>query len=515
MDLEFQAMSTRALKSPRIAIALLSPWGLLPAEQSHFLASSLLDLDLLLLRRERAFHVSAFEPVDGIGRWRLRAEAAALPTLFRDGAAPASSHAERYATQILFAPNAAVTIGWGGEGWRWRHAYADTGHWAVDWKGSRQVFPLAAYVRGVWKSAHWNAMAGITDGERGGYAAAFRLRGQRNPGDWGLEFGHARVRIAEDFVFSGRDSGSAWRNVKAGYRVQSRNIEGYGFRSFGFGTLEGKAAYAWSVPDPHPGAEYQLFDSSQSAVLGAGWKSPAKAWGVAWEYGESQSFSLGKRLPPGGAGFKRFHHALGRAYRNHLGAKRHGGDSAARFWSIEAAYDGYLYRNDPHPEAYSERKETLSYNRLESSFLASVYGGFQNSFELAAARLALHRLAFIPKLGWNQSGWGLEAALPVAWMDLQVRFRDETITRSLFSSVVERTVAWDMRGPIAMAAPTLGARLGFGSWELAIRAAKAVPVWERLRISPQGGQGATGGEGAEYPFLENGLVLQAESRLDF
>jgi hypothetical protein len=174
-----------------------------------------------------------------------------------------------------------------------------------------------------------------------------------------------------------------------------------------------------------------------------------------------------------------------------------------------------LYRNDPHPEAYSERKETLSYNRLESSFLASVYGGFQNSFELAAARLALHRLAFIPKLGWNQSGWGLEAALPLAWMDLQVRFRDETITRSLFSSVVERTVAWDMRGPIAMAAPTLGARLGFGSWELAIRAAKAVPVWERLRISPQGGEGATGGEGAEYPFLENGLVLQAESRLDF
>ena len=247
-------------------------------------------------------------------------------------------------------------------------------------------------------------------------------------------------------------------------------------------------------------------------------ESPGKTWKAWWELAESQSFSFGRRLPPESQSFKRFHYALSHAYKSRArlqwSPKRRPG--SAWDFDLSGAHRFYRYRSDPHPEAFMERKETLNYNRLESSFLASAYGGFYNSSELVDLVGQAHTAELRPDFGWNgESGWRLEAALPLAAVWLRARFRDRTITRTLFSTTVERTLFWNIHGPAVVAAPSLSLGWTRGPLSLSLRAAHALPLWMDLRSDADMAGAPGNGEEDRYPWQSNALLVEIEAGLDF
>ncbi len=495
---------------------LILPLGLL-ANEAHFLSASMVNWDEgVLERREKRLHTSFFDPLEGMEKLRLRTEALTLPTLSRQGASPAEISSEQFGSQVLYAPNSSVVLGIGRKAERWMQSYANNGSWSVDWESSRVTQPLYLYVHGMHKTMLWDMMGGIIDGERGGYIGAIRFQDREPKRSWTVEWSFSQERIAENFIFGARDSDSSWKKIRAIYHGESKNTDFFLSRTFAFGSLQGKGTYSWCNPRLNQPEEYQLSDSSQTLALSAGWSSlDPKVWHVDWKYAESQSFSFGRRIPDSAKSFKRFHYALGHGYFHFLEVGRGGFISDWVYWNVNTAGHYYLYRNNPHPDSYLERKETLSYNRLESSFITSVYGGFQNSAELVSMQLEVKSVSVTPKLVLSQkSKWKLDISLPATYMNLDFQFLDETITRTLFSTKVERNIVKNIVGPLVLITPRLEGHYYQGPLSLKIQIAKAFPIWEQLKITPKGGGGRTG-SGTTYPMLQNTLSFGVEAGLDF
>ncbi|MEO6095210.1 MAG: hypothetical protein ABIW76_05885 [Fibrobacteria bacterium] len=423
----------------------------------------------------------------------------------------------------------------------------------MNWGDSQRSLPLAAYYRGRFGSASsanggptngrfangffarmpfdYALMGEVTDGDRESWRAALEMKA-RGDSTWRIELRISRFRFGEDISFSGKredgkeDTSSSWQ---ARYAGQGREIGIHARQRFGIGMIDAKAAY--QDYRPHVGLdEYQLMDSSQALHLGVLWGLPIRgSWNVRWEFSESQSYSTGLRLPPGSSGFKRFHHALGHAYTGLGGLEWKSGEARDRApqalhpsrasWSFALYHRYYRYRNSPDARAFSDRKETLSYNRLESSFLATLYGGFQQSGELASAFIDMQSAEVRPAAKFDLGkGISLGVSLPTALADLDIRFAGETVSKTPFSSAVERTYAREMRGPVLMITPGTTLSYANGAVGLSVRGGHSIPVWNNLRSASKEAGGSSSkeaGGGSSEPWLGNGLIFAAEASLDF
>ena len=510
----------RGFPARTLVLALLFPAAMdIAAQEARLLSASLVDWDQLMLqRRESPWQASPFSEIEGMDRLRLRASGLALPTLEKKGEDPATMDYRQAGTQLYYSPLKGLALGVGDHASAWRQAYGNSRDWRIDWSEERRSLPVSVFYR--WRAREEDAfylegMAEAVDPGRDAYRGALGV-GHREGGPWRVEASYSQESYGEGFHVSGVGPDSIPRDWHALYLGRLWNVGVVADKTWDWGSLAIKAGYRRSQPR-RDGSAYQLSDSSQAILLGARWQGPpTRPWRAEWEYGESQSHSFGRRLPSGSEGYKRFHYALGHGYSHHAGWEMGSGkDSPEPWgWTLGLTHRFYRYRNVPLAEAWQDRKETLSYNRLESSFLADVYGGFHNSSEMATMQVDLQHLALRPTLTLGKdAGIFLEAGLPLAWIYLKAGFRDSTVTRDLVASRTERAYAWESRGPMLLATPSLGFGLRRGPLSASARAAHAFVAWNGLR-SP-GDPSGRKGEASSFPFLGNGALLEAQAGLDF
>jgi hypothetical protein len=458
----------------------------------------------------------------GLATARLAASGSQAPTYERRGGHPGRIVSEDLGIETWFAPNPEWAVGLSGRRAGWTETHADGTAWSLRAAADRQTLPLSLYYHNAGTGKpRFSALARLLDGERGTWLAALSAANRPGAGPrWEAELRLWRDRNQENWSAVAGGSDSSARIWRAGYRDAVSGGGLYASREFGFGSLAGKGEYAVSRPD-FDTQEYQIGDSSRSLRAGLELRPRSAFAGGMWnlrsEYAESQVFTEGMRLPPGASGFKRFHHALGRALSAYSGAEWESPGARGMFRFRAGAFHRYYrYRTSPHPDAYYERKETLSYNRLESSFLASLYGGFQQSAELVSADFTLQSVEFRPALSADFGRFGAELSLPAAYARLEARISGETVSRQLFAVDSERRYAWDLRGPLAMAAPGIALRYRQGPASVTARACHALVLRNGLR-SGDGGASADAGSGGgdTYPWEGNAALWEASATLDF
>jgi hypothetical protein len=502
-------------------------------DRPRFWQANLADWDAVLLRTEEPFFVSGFRPVIGLGIARLSVSGSLAPTYLSQGGHPGRIRSAESGGDAWFAPNPEWAVGLGGRRQGWSEGHADGTAWSLRASADRETLPISLYYHGERGTPHprFAALATLTDGERGNWAATVSASGGDAAGDaggpggaavasgrWRVELAAWRDRNQENWSAESPEADSSARRWNAGYRDAAWGTGVYGIREFGFGALAGKLGYSASRPD-FGRQEYQLGDSSRAFRAGLAFSPRPVIAGGRWNlrsaYGESQVFTDGMRLPAGATGFKRFHHALGQALTVYSGAEWEGTGGPGPFRFRAGAFHRYYrYRTSPHPEAYYERKETLSYNRLESSLLASLYGGFQQSAELVSADFLLRTFEFRPALSLDLGPFGADVSVPTAYARLDARVSGETVSRKLLAVEIDRQYAWELRGPLIMAAPGIALRYRQGPAALSAHACHALILKNDLHTG-EGGASAGSGGGDAYPWEGNGLLLGASASLDF
>jgi hypothetical protein len=535
-----------------LAAICIAVWAASASDRPRVWNANLADWDAVLLRTEEPFYVSGFQPVLGLATARLAVSGSLEPTYDREGAHAGLVRSQGGSVATWFAPNPAWAVGLGGSQAGWLETHANGAEWSLRAAADRKTLPLSIYYHGDPGPGRprFSALARLLDGERGTWLAVLsavssvsavpavreeKATAAKEGGGalprWKTELRLWRDKNQENWSIQAREGADSLpRMWKAGYRDAVWGTGIYARGESGFGSFAGKGEYSMSRPDFIREA-YQIGDSSRTLRAGLELRPrPAFAggnWNLRSDYSESQVFTEGLRLPPDAAEFKRFHHALGQALSLYSGAEwetpgrngatgptgRKGTIGDFRF-RAGAFHRYYRYRTSPHPDAYYERKETLSYNRLESSLLASLYGGFQQSAELITAYFRLQSLEFRPALSADFGRFGADISAPMAYARLDARVAGETVSRKLLAVDIERRYGWDLRGTLATAAPGIALRYRQGPAQVTARACHALVLWNGLR-SGGGGAGAATGGGDAYPWEGNAALLEASATLDF
>lgn len=222
-------------------------------------------------------------------------------------------------------------------------------------------------------------------------------------GVWRLEYGLSRVEAVEAADIVNLDtagSGEAVRGLWSS-RVTAHRVVGRAPLLGGSASVVGD--YSTGRPR-RPRSEFWFCDSSR--VLGGrlAFSRPAPgAFGLLGAreafagFREAEAITLGRRIPPGSEGLKRWHYARHHAVQWEAGADvgrdlppgNSGGTVSHMRWDWGWSADGVRrsleWRADPPPDALDSRRETLSYNRLGLSFIANLYGGLYKVSELVTA----------------------------------------------------------------------------------------------------------------------------------
>jgi hypothetical protein len=523
------------------------------ADRARLWTANLADWDALLLRGEAPFLSSAFEPLRDLSVLRLTLQGSAAPTYESRGRNPAQIRSDQAALEVWHAPNRAWAFGLGANALAWSEDHSDAQDWSAQVKDNRVSVPLSlAYWHSSRHPWEYGALVRLLDGERGSWRAAFlatrngsESRGVRKGHRaWGvqrdlqerdleIEIGFGRELHLEHWSISALErqvteagADSTRHDWKANYRVAQWSADMSTRVGLELGVVEAKAFYSWARPD-FDSLAYRLSDSSQAFGVGMGfrpawgqgkgsekWKGN-EGWHLRSDYTESQVFTEGTRRPAGSEDSKRFHHALGRAITTQSGVEWSSSCSRDSLrglrYQVGAFYRYYRYLTQPHPDAYYARKETLSYNRLESSLLASLYGGFLQSAELLSAEFRSQSGEFRPSVSALLGNWAVSASLPTAFIHLSGSVHGETVTRKLLAVEVERQYNQSLRGALVTAAPSLGLGYHFGPLSVNVRASHALILWSDLRGGSEPG-GATEGD---HPWHGNGALLEASTVLNF
>ncbi len=517
-------ISSKAKWAAVLAAILFAAWAASASDRPRIWQANLADWDAVLLRSEEPFFVSGVLPVEGLATARLAISGALSPTYERRGAHPGRIRSEAGGMDAWYAPNREWAIGLGARREAWAETHADGTDWSLRADAERKTLPLSLYyhTEAGPSRTRFSALARLLDGERGSWIGALSAAGVGPPGSrWDTEFRLGRNKNQEKWSLTAADPDSGTRAWSAGYRDAVWEAGAYAMREFGFGTVAARGEYSRSRPE-FGREEYQLGDSSRSLRAGLDFRPRPAFLGGSWslrsEYAESQVFSDGVRVPPGASEYKRFHHALGRAISFRSGAEwQSSGPRGPVRFRAGAFHRYYRYRSSPHPDAYTERKETLSYNRLESSFLASLYGGFQQSAELVTADFSLRSIEFAPAVSADLGRWEAEFSFPVSYAWLDARITGETVSRKLLAVDIERRYGWDSRGPLIIATPGIAIRYRQGPAAITARACHALLLRNGLRSGEgEPGTGSAGsGDGDTYPWEGNAVRVEASATLDF
>jgi hypothetical protein len=347
---------------------------------------------------------------------------------------------------------------------------------------------------------------------------AWMLAGGRE-GVWRLEYGFTREEVEEEAVVTNLDTAGNGEEVRGLYksRVEEHRLLARMPAAGG----EVSVLLLYGTADPRrPEREFWFCDSSRriqgrlayGRSLGAGAPGGERfgAWRAWAEFQEAEAYSMGRRIPPGSEGVKRYHFARNHAVRWEAGAEAGPAVHRRLGWRTGAAYRRLSWSSEPPDDALESRRETLSYNRLGLSFIANLYGGLFKLSEMvsgeATAGIAELDGDWRGRLGPVEAGAGL--SLYRTGFDLEVRGHSLAQRLIVVDTSGAFRKAW--RGWLVGATPRLFAAADLGFARLEAEAAQALPLHvEVRRLDENGSRGVGDDEGARYRLFRNGFAARA------
>lgn len=332
-------------------------------------------------------------------------------------------------------------------------------------------------------------------------------------GLWRVEYGLTQEEVLEDGRLVNLDTNGAGETVEGTYRGRVRE-----HRLVAKAPLFGGAASlltAFESARPRrPDQEFWFCDSSarlrgRLAYRRPLAKDPALGWGAWGDFQEAESHSIGRRIPPGSEGVKRFHFARNHALRWELGGE--GFQEGPRLaWHASGRYRRLDWDSHPPEDALESRRETLSYNRLGLSFIANLYGGLFKMSELMEGRLrsGTAELDGSGTLRFGPVKAGAGVALWRAGLDLRAEGR--TLEQRFLAVDTAEAFRLRYRGAVWGATPRLSATLRHRHLVLEAEMAQALPVWVDIRRegAAGGSRPAGTGDGDVFAFGRNGFAAR-------
>lgn len=344
-------------------------------------------------------------------------------------------------------------------------------------------------------------------------------------GRWRVELGLVRQDAAEDAQVVNLDTAGNGETVQGLYKVRVEEHRLVVKSPIHGGDLSVLGSFGWSRPR-RPETEFWFCDSSRSlrgraAYRRGGEASGGWAWRAWGDFREGEAISLGRRIPPGSEGVKRFHYARNHAVLFELGGQ--GGteipdemdrvlpEAAGGFaWRAGGLYRRLEWSSNPPDEALDSRRETLSYNRLGLSFIANLYGGLYKLSEVVRGDVSLGLLEANGAGIWRLGPATAEAGLALWRARVDAEVSGETLSQRLV--VVDTSAAFRKRygGQVLGATPRLMAALDFRSLRLEAEAAQALPLWSDVgSLDGPGGEGGAGADRSRHALFRNGFEAHA------
>lgn len=330
-------------------------------------------------------------------------------------------------------------------------------------------------------------------------------------GPYDFEYAVIQREAREEVSVVNLDTAGDGETVKGEYRARSLRHRLLARAPLWGGRLSLVAAYAYARPERPPDQEFWFCDSSREVEA---WLGYARAW-RAWEFSgkgsfrEAEAITIGRRIPPGSGGLKRFHYAYNHATDWTLGA------GAARGpWHLSGDYRRLDWGSEPPPDAFDSRRETLSFNRLGLSFIANLYGGLYKVSELVDARAFLGVAEADAEWDKRFGPFAAAAGLSLYRGDFTWDARGSTLSQRFVALDTAEDFHRKLAGYVLGAAPRLRAALDFHFVSLEIEMAQTLPFIVRME-DETGAPAQPSASRAERPALRNGFLARAGLRLRF
>ena len=500
-----------------------------------------LDLDAILFHRQDSqTFTSPFLEWENLGRFRLTTEYSRTPSLQKNGLDTATVRQVQEIQTLYLSVGSQADLKLGRYHKEDIYYYRDPKNYSANLKTQQHSIPFGTLYHVLNSNEPGSKLDLLLDFRAVtmlDYTLGFcwsRFGNLEKAGATRFEFLQTFRDARDEFQFEDLRAEGSGEHVKGTYNASYQSSSLQTESRLGPGIWAGRAIYAWSSPN-RPQTEYSFTDSSQSLILGASFRGRSHLGYLGYTYGEGQIRTSGLRIPPGSEGSKRFHYALIQTSFQELRAEStpysllpHSASS------MELAASEYTLHSTPSPQAFSNHKETLSYNRLGLSFIADVYGGFSRSGELIRMDGSLRQLELMPKHIHRISCLRFELAVPVVLSFIDFNFIGETHTEGPFSTQIDRTYQFGKTGSILSVTPRLT-----GEWDLAIwgerkiklegKVAQVLFLWSEIVDKPGtsssaagNGSGLGSGKGpggldrvSNYPIFENGFFGALSLTLDY
>ncbi len=294
---------------------------------------------------------------------------------------------------------------------------------------------------------------------------------------WSLEYGLAFQQADDILKVQSLDSTTKKENVAGVYRASHKAQYVKGNIPLGRGSLYGMVEWNANKPE-HADKEYLLTDSSQSLRLGIGnlYATQHGSWHSWLAYGETESISMGLRIPPGSEGAKRFHYArlLSSRLEGRIGRCQNFSN-----WSGEINLNGFDYalKSKPAMDALDNRLETLNFNRLGLSFLSDVFGGLYRQGELMTLDLQVRRLSLSFAAQKSIKNFTLRLDAPISATLFHSNLQQQEVAKKIFLLDSGKVKTFLREGNIMATAPKLHILWTLKSFVLALSCSQALPFY--------------------------------------
>lgn len=342
------------------------------------------------------------------------------------------------------------------------------------------------------------------------------LFGGGKRGLWHAEYSLARNLESENFFVRNLSPSGGGEEVEGFYKTE---VVSHRF-SIQVPLLDGRVSswvsYGNSLPD-RPKSEFWFTDSSRKIEGNLSIMYPwfLGDWALSGSFRESEAITLGRRIPPGTDGLKRFHYAKNHAILWQLGA-----ENIWQKYGITAGifYRDYSWNSRPSENALTIRNETLSYNRLGLSFIANLYGGFFKESELISGDFSSG--SWIAQTNWQKNfstHWGFwETKIQISGFrsSFNLDVEGKTISQKFLSVDTSASYGPHTKGFFTGVTPQFQVKWGLGKFSVETGVAQIIPI----QISTEGSKGNSSSPSEPHtnsknPLFQNGfschLNLQA------
>lgn len=357
--------------------------------------------------------------------------------------------------------------------------------------------------------------ARIADIRMQGYQ--WMLAGGRT-GRWRVEYGFIQEEILETARILNLDTAGSGEKISGSYRARFIGHRLVAMAPVAGGTASLLAQYGFGRPR-RPQSEFWFCDSSRQLRGRLAYRRPfaAGAWEAWGDFQEAEAYSIGRRIPAGSEGVKRFHFARNHGTLRELGAAvflpvsvaADGPTAGSWAWRLGALYRGLDGTSRPPEDALDSRRETLSYNRLGVSFIANLYGGLFKMSELIQGEAALGTAEVF---GGGEGRWGLlrAGADLSAWRaGLMAEASGRTLEQKLLAVDTSDTFRIRYQGWVAGLTPRLTAALRLPYITVEAEAAQALPIFSDIRREGAAGSARAEVDESRYALGRNGFAARA------